>query len=275
MRARGLIVLIAIWPACAIAALLAPAGKWVIDDRDYACVLSRTFGEGKEAITLGVEPFPLSASATLMLATRSHGRAPSKDEARLTLSPSNEQIRSDSTSVPAAVSGKQITSLSIERAELGKLARSKVVTVSIGRRDDISLAPTSMQAALTALSACEKNLLRSWGIPPDAVFAMMYPSNTGATLPTDSSTAHRWVTDLDYPVSALAKGAGGTTIARWTIGIDGRVHDCTVVKSAGDTALDKAACTAITSRGRYRPALDKDGKPVISWAIRKVRWRAY
>jgi periplasmic protein TonB len=82
-----------------------------------------------------------------------------------------------------------------------------------------------------------------------------------------------WVTTDDYPSSAQREGAEGTTGTRLTVGPDGRVTDCQVTGSSGNTALDNAACANLRRRARYTPALDRDGNPTTATVTRNVRWQ--
>ncbi|WP_152555521.1 energy transducer TonB, partial [Sphingomonas sp. FUKUSWIS1] len=59
---------------------------------------------------------------------------------------------------------------------------------------------------------------------------------------------------------------------RWDINAQGRVENCTVTSSSGSPALDRAACAAMTRRGRYSPALDQAGNPMRSSATQRIRW---
>src|SRR5690242_17800849 len=51
----------------------------------------------------------------------------------------------------------------------------------------------------------------------------------------------------DYPASAQAAGAEGTAQAELTIGPDGRVVGCNLIKSTGNGALDSATCNILRS----------------------------
>jgi TonB family protein len=81
-----------------------------------------------------------------------------------------------------------------------------------------------------------------------------------------------WITLDDYPASALARRAEGTSTVRWTITKEGFVANCRVVKSSGHADLDQATCQAITLRGRYRPQTDANGNPVDVEDQRSIRW---
>lgn len=83
-----------------------------------------------------------------------------------------------------------------------------------------------------------------------------------------------WITNDDYPSDALSAEAQGTTAIRWDINTAGRVENCTVTSSSGNASLDRAACNALTRRGRYAPALDQGGAPIrVTGQSRRVVWR--
>lgn len=83
----------------------------------------------------------------------------------------------------------------------------------------------------------------------------------------------QWITNDDYPPSALNSGDEGVTGIAWDINAQGRVENCRVTSSSGSAALDRAACSAITRRGRYSPALDQSGNAIRSSSSRRVRWQ--
>jgi protein TonB len=79
----------------------------------------------------------------------------------------------------------------------------------------------------------------------------------------------------DYPASALAAGAGGTAQARLSIGTDGRVIGCDLIRSTGNSALDAATCNILRRRAKFTPARDSNGNattdtittPSITWVV--------
>ncbi len=82
-----------------------------------------------------------------------------------------------------------------------------------------------------------------------------------------------WVTTEDYPPSALREEREGVTGIAWDVTTDGKVVNCRVTQSSGSADLDDAACKFVTRRGRYSPALDKNGNPIQSSDKRRVRWQ--
>lgn len=78
--------------------------------------------------------------------------------------------------------------------------------------------------------------------------------------------------DDAYPPAAIRAQAQGRVVARLTVGIDGRVSDCQVTASSGNSDLDSTTCRIARSRVRYTPAKDEAGRPIASTATLPVRW---
>lgn len=83
----------------------------------------------------------------------------------------------------------------------------------------------------------------------------------------------QWITNDDYPASSIRAEEEGTTAIKWTINAAGRVENCVVTASSGSSALDQAACRALTRRARYSPAVDAAGSPISTTSSRRVVWK--
>jgi periplasmic protein TonB len=81
-----------------------------------------------------------------------------------------------------------------------------------------------------------------------------------------------YVSDEDYPSSAIRNEEQGTTRFRLGVGADGRVTECTVTRSSGSSALDAATCRLMKSRARFSPARDSGGRPVSDSVASGIRW---
>jgi protein TonB len=79
--------------------------------------------------------------------------------------------------------------------------------------------------------------------------------------------------DADYPSAALREEEQGTVGVSYTIGADGRVSNCTVVRSSGSRSLDSTTCRILQQRFRYSPARDASGNPVATTKSQSVTWR--
>lgn len=83
-----------------------------------------------------------------------------------------------------------------------------------------------------------------------------------------------YVSEADYPPSALRERAEGTTGFTLGVGPDGRVAACTITASSGHAALDVAACSLMRRRARFTPARDGAGNPVADTVASRLTWRA-
>ena len=80
--------------------------------------------------------------------------------------------------------------------------------------------------------------------------------------------------DSDYPASAQAAGAQGTAQAQLTIGPDGRVVGCSLVRSTGNGALDAATCNILRRRAKFTPAHDTSGAATTdTYTTPPITWR--
>jgi len=86
-------------------------------------------------------------------------------------------------------------------------------------------------------------------------------SNWGGAKPRNLSS---WYGYNDYPTAADRAGEQGYVTVAFDIGIDGRMANCTVVRSSGYSRLDAVPCKALPQRARFRPAKDASGRPVVT-----------
>ena len=82
-----------------------------------------------------------------------------------------------------------------------------------------------------------------------------------------------YVSNQDYPVGALRRGAQGTVAFALSVDAEGRPSRCTVEQSSGDQELDDATCSIMMSRARFRPARDAEGTAVPDTVRSRITWR--
>ncbi|MFK3888228.1 energy transducer TonB [Sphingomonas sp. NPDC079357] len=80
------------------------------------------------------------------------------------------------------------------------------------------------------------------------------------------------LTDADYPRDIGDAGFQGTVAVKFLVWSDGRVHDCQVTKSSGNTTLDATTCRLIQRRFRYDPSRDAEGRAVPAWIVENHEW---
>ena len=102
--------------------------------------------------------------------------------------------------------------------------------------------------------------------PPPAPPRTVEPARARANLAS-------YVSDSDYPASAMRNEESGTTRFRLTVGPDGRVTNCVVTSSSGSAALDAATCRIMRSRARVTPARDQFNQPTTDSVSSAITWR--
>ena len=81
-----------------------------------------------------------------------------------------------------------------------------------------------------------------------------------------------YVSDDDYPSSAVRNEEQGTTRFRLGVGPNGRVTECSVVGSSGSSALDSATCRLMKQRAKFTPARNSAGEPTSDSITSSIRW---
>jgi periplasmic protein TonB len=81
-----------------------------------------------------------------------------------------------------------------------------------------------------------------------------------------------YVSDEDYPSSAVRNEEQGTTRFRLAVGADGRVADCTVTGSSGSSALDSATCRLMKQRAKFTAARNSSGQATPDSVASAIRW---
>ncbi len=74
------------------------------------------------------------------------------------------------------------------------------------------------------------------------------------------------LTMRDYPAS-VRRGwpRGGRVFVAVRVQLDGRATDCKVNRSIGDPAIDAETCRLVQAKVRFRPAVDGNGRPYVTW----------
>ncbi|HXH15527.1 MAG TPA: energy transducer TonB [Sphingomonas sp.] len=249
------------------AAPMTPSSKWNVDYGDTACLLGRTYGTGKTETVLALRQVPLGSMLDLMIYTNDRGTAMRLGRATVSIAGGGSG-EGRYESFPTKAVGKRMTRLPIDITVFETLPANSVLQIAPDKMPGWSFALPAAKAAFEALAKCNDATVKLWGLDPTERARIAQPAEP-------SGSPGNWITTDDYPKTIVSKGAQGTSIVLWTIGLDGRAADCRTVVTSGEVELDKAACRAITARARYTPALGYDGKPMISHSTRKVAWRLW
>jgi periplasmic protein TonB len=126
-----------------------------------------------------------------------------------------------------------------------------------------------------------------WPRPPDIVdggcilteppefypgdIGLLAPSYDGGRPPLPITDKAAWLTTDDLPLDESASGDDWMSYSL-TIGIDGRVMGCSIVRASASPRFDGAICRALAARARFAPALDRNGEKMLGFYAGTVRW---
>ncbi len=110
-------------------------------------------------------------------------------------------------------------------------------------------------------------------IPPAPPAPVAPPPPPPRPVPlTPRGSPQSWVTNEDYPPSALRANQEGTTRYRLTIDNTGRVTDCQVTASSGVSTLDSAVCSLLRRRARFNTGKDSAGNATGGFFQGSFKW---
>ena len=78
----------------------------------------------------------------------------------------------------------------------------------------------------------------------------------------------------DLPEGVLAEGEEASVRVIFAVTPEGRAQSCRIDRSSGYSPIDGLTCRLIEQRFRYRPALDRRGRPVRSMVRETHTWYA-
>ncbi|WP_199857203.1 energy transducer TonB [Sphingomonas sp. EC-HK361] len=246
-------------------AALSPSGKWTLDYGKDACRLSRDYGEGDARITAVFERGGTGEGAALYFilprgqADIPVGKATIRIEPQAITQRPYFEIWTANPTHP-----HRVLRTWLDADDLATLTSATALKIDAGPVR-LAIAPKVTAATLSALSKCNDDLLQGWGMD-------LTERDRVATPAQPTTDRAGWITHMDYPQEALRKGEQGMATIIWEIDVDGRVRGCHAAVSSGSAALDDASCRVVTTRARYRPAIGKDGKPMITHEFRRVNW---
>ena len=266
--------------------VLRPSSTWLVDYGDDKCRLARMFGTGDAETMFMVERYSPSDDLFTAIggkpladidAAQAHlafgpdgfvtkyppspgklGERPALT-ATMALYPWPDSDKDDEDETGPADLFEQVITPEQE-------ARVTWFEVTAKGRQTVRLELGSMAKPMAALRTCTQELVHHWGIDVDA-------HRTLSRRATPKGNVGNWVTWHDYPTDLLNKGEQGLVQFRVVVAADGKATQCLVQESTRPLGFDKAVCAALMRRAKFEPALDKDGKPIVSFWRSSVRFQ--
>lgn len=243
---------------------LSPSAPWTVARSPLACTVTRTYGTGAERKAFGFHAGWRGLDGLLIESREGYSGPLWRADVNVVVG----------THYPVVVAAQEallpdnrwLTEIEWPHNVTVRFARARSVALQFGPTRDIAFALPDIASALTRLDACITDLQGQLGIAPHE------PERVAAG-PWPIAGSSRWITADDYPAAAIATSAEGKTMTLLKIGVDGSVQECRTLQSSGHPLLDQAACSLLATRGRYRPAIGHDRKPIGSHVTRLVDWR--
>jgi TonB family protein len=91
--------------------------------------------------------------------------------------------------------------------------------------------------------------------------------------PEPTGSLQGLISSDDYPAEALARNEEGSVWFILQVNESGGIADCVIEQSSGSPSLDAQTCRLMWLRAKFKPARDKNGKPIPSQTEAKVTWR--
>jgi TonB family protein len=240
---------------------LPPAGGWVVDFADNSCLVFRDYRSDTGKVTFGLRLMPNApfAEATLVVPEDGSATAGTVTVGMNTMADVPWPYKSG----PAS-DGRRLIRFDITPYQAKAMSNAREISFTRGGKR-IAIAAQAMAKAMSAASACQDDLLRSWGADPAQEAKISWRPAIVAP--------ERDMSDSDYPTAALREGAEGDTLFRLNLDRTGRIADCRIVASAGNSDLDTRACTLMRERGSLPPARLADGSAAPTVIVGRFAWR--
>jgi hypothetical protein len=240
---------------------VAANGRWLVDYAEHQCVATREFGAAKDPWFLVIKPSPTSDVVQLVLVKDGGSSDAVQENAKLTLGKAPpfrvQQLR-------YAVKGKGFRLINLTAEQASALADAEVIEWTgdgLGR----SFSTGPLKKLMKTLADCRSNLRDYWNINPDKAAAFKTQVKSVKPLVSYFSTD-------DYPRQAVWNRDGGLTSVVILVDEKGAVRDCMIDGTSGIATLDAMTCIVVRQRAKFEAATDKDGKPVRSFLMTRVRW---
>jgi TonB family protein len=242
-------------------ASLAPASRWLVDFAEQQCVATRTYGSGEDQILFVIKPSPTSDVVQLMAVKKAPYVRPVQQDALLTLGGSApikvKQLK-------YASDGKSFRLINLAAEQAGMLETAQTIEWTVDG-SGWTLETGSIAQLMKTLATCRADLRDHWNISPEKSASLKSPA-------TSKRHVLSYFSSDDYPAQAVGQGEGGTASVVALIDEKGVVQDCMIDSTSGVPTLDAMTCAVIFKRMKFQPGIDKDGKPVRSFVMQRVRW---
>ena len=243
-----------------------PSGPTNLHQQPEYCTLSRSFVLSEETILLQFRSgFSLATYQTTLasLTALDKGRS---GKVELTLA--GQDMTGDFDAQAGRVPGRNERFLHWYSHDFylpGMVSEDQTFRISNGSLT-LELHWTGAGEAFRQFARCQDATLAVLGMDVAAMRAIH-------AAPKPANFPGMWATSDDYPPAARRARMEGEVDFLLTVGPDGAIVDCRIVRSSGHQELDQRTCSLLRQRAKFAPARGADGETVTGYYLNRLRWK--
>lgn len=258
-----------------------PKGPWAADYGEDYCRLARTFTDGKDEISLGLDRIQPGLSMRMILAgdtlktyhratTLNYHYLPGGDDRQAPLLQSQTDNGTAFLIIYPAMMAPAPKLQNGRRAPPGPprpYSREREqafadgvdgIEITGGVVDPVELNTGGLKPVMAALQACTDDLVKYWGIDSEKQKTLTRPA-----LPDGDSS--KWLPQGTIGFGDFARLTGGVNQVRLLVDVEGNPSDCMVFYPTLAADTNKKMCDALMANAHFKPALDANGQPFASY----------
>lgn len=243
--------------------VLQPIKPWVLDYDTTECFAERTYGSRDDPVTLGIRAVPNGELYELLVARKGPGPRYA-DQQNGWVDFGRGQIKISLLHYGIKARGISIQKFRITAAQMAQARSATAVGFRVSQGPDARFALRAIPQLLDGLSNCTAMLRKYWNM-----------DENGQVIATPATAdVSRLFSGDDYPDEAIYRDQEGSAQFLLLIDERGKVAGCDVIKTTGVPVFEVMGCQVIRERANFKPATDRQGKPVRSTVVTPpILWR--
>jgi hypothetical protein len=265
------------------AAVFKPTTQWAVEFGEDYCRLARDFSDGKDTISLAMERIQPGNAVRLLLVGDAIKTFRGADQLGYRYLPSGDN-RMVLPSRGTARNGQQFINFGdifvgpalkfpapgetpappppyTRQSELDYAGGIDAIMLTDGMINPIRIETGSLKPPIEVVQNCADDLLKYWGLDPDAHKNLQRP-----VFPAADAT--KWLPSGTIGFEDFGKLSGGSNQVRVLIDATGKPTACHVHWPSLAQATNDKICKALMEKGTFMPALDSGGKAIASyWTV--------
>jgi len=251
-------------PGPAAARPLQAVGPWDLDYGQTQCIASRNYGDAAKPSTLAFRQSPNGETYEIVM-VRPSPPPDYAEELQGSVDFGHGPVKAWLLHYRPTGGKLNVYEFRIPAADMAQARAADSVALTVAGMPQLDFALASMPQLMSGLDSCTADLKRYWNMDGEKDGLIVKPAR---------GDLRDLFSSADYPTEAVHQGQEGDSQYLLLVDEKGKVAGCQVLLASGVPVLDAMGCAVIEEKGRFTPALDRNGKPVRSTVVTpKVRWQ--